>query len=142
MTTFLNTLDPFLFRPTPVTPPASSHVAQHQDFQVCPVLLVKLRMSADIIEWLQESWKWKSLDHCRRKNSLCQSRQVSPQRIRLISPQLGTSIIVVELYWPDPRLQRAGCIFHANTPPMTATRRACISAIPRASLFARSRPLR
>src|SRR5258708_39691156 len=141
MPALLDALDPFFIAPAPEAPATFSYVAHHQGLQVQPVLFLQLNVGADILEWLHEPWNAAFFDHYGRRNTLCQARQIGAQRFRFLYVQFWIPIIVVELYGPDPCWQR-GFLRHASTSLIAVTRRACISAIPRASLFARSRPLR
>src|SRR6266699_6947603 len=142
VTTFPNALDPFFLRPAPVAPPASCNVAHHHCLQVRPVLSLELNVSADILERLHQPCEVAFLEHLRRRDAFYQARLIGTQSFRFLWLQFGPPVVLVELHRPGPRRRGTCLVVHASTSPIAATRRACISAIPRASLFARSRPLR
>src|SRR6516162_3814995 len=142
MTAFLNARDPFFLRPAPIAPPASCNVAHHHRLKVRPVFWLKLNMSADVLNRLHEPWEVAFRDHLGRRHAFYQARLIDTQSFRFLWPQFWTPVVLIELHRPDPRRRGTCFVAHASTSPMAATRRAWISAIPRASLSARSRPLR
>src|SRR5579859_605 len=142
MTAFLNARDPFFLGPAPIAPPASCNVAHHHCLQVRPVFRLKLNVSADVLERLQEPWELAFLDHLRRRHASYQARPIGTQSFRFVWLQFWSPVVLVELHRPGPRRRRTYFILHASTSPIAVTQRAWISAIPRASLLARSRPLR
>src|SRR5438552_2955527 len=142
MTAFLNARDPFFLRPAPIAPPPSCNVAHHHGLQVRPVFWLKLNVSADVLERLHEPWEVAFLDHLQRRNAFYQARLIGTQSFRFLWLQFGTPVVLVELHRPRPRTRGTYFIVHTSTSLIAASRRAWISAIPRASLSARSRPLR
>src|SRR6516165_2790569 len=136
MTAFLNARDPFFFRPAPIAPPPSCNVAQHHRLQVRPVFWLKLNVSADVLKRLHEPRKDAFLDHLQRRNAFYQARLIDTQSFRFLWLQFGSPVVLVELHRPGPRRRGTYSTLHASTSPITATRRAWISAIPRASLLA------
>ena len=142
MTAFLNARDPFFLRPAPIAPPTNCNVAYHHRLQVRPVFGLKLNVSADVLKRLHEPWEVAFLDHLQRRNAFHQARLIGTQSFSFFWLQFGTAVVLVELHRPGPRRGGTYFIVHASTSPIAATRRAWISAIPRASLSARSRPLR
>jgi hypothetical protein len=84
MAASLDAVEPFFLAPAPEAPTAFGYVAYHQGLQVRPVFSLKLNVSADILEWLHESWKAAFFDHYRRRNGVCQAWQTGAQRFRFL----------------------------------------------------------
>src|SRR5260370_18216885 len=112
MASSLNAVEPFFSAPAPEAPTAFGYVAYHQGLQVRPVFSLKLNVSADILEWLHEPRKATFFDHYRRRNTVCQARQIGAQRFRFLYVYFGIPIVVVALFGPDPRPHR-GFLCHS-----------------------------
>ena len=142
MTTFLNARDPIL---PPSSPNSSSRELQHRStssHSSSPSILAEAQCEyRRPRRRLHEPWEVAFLDHLRRRNAFYQARLIGTQSFRFLWLQFRTPVVLVELHRPDPRRRGTYFIVHASTSPIVATRRAWISAIPRASLLARSRPL-